>query len=196
MGSVARAWSGGRCGAGREFEGRSGRRLRGTPAPGRRVPRRLAAGEEERFRGAQPAKARASWGSPGRRVGGHDAARCQDRLRSLPKLLPWPCGSFRVYALVPPVLPVPVPPAPLPLNLPPKPLRQPLGPGLLTVMDFALMVAVLLALPKALAHWPTTAAALVAGTVWVTVVEAPRVTVMAVGAGASSHAQSPASPWV
>src|ERR1035437_9269652 len=46
------------------------------------------------------------------------------------------------------------------------------------VMDFAVMVPVLLAGPMARAHWPTTAAALVAGTVWVTVAEEPRVMVM------------------
>jgi hypothetical protein len=69
----------------------------------------------------------------------------------------------------------------LPLNLPPKPVRQPLAPGLLIVMDFAVIAPMLLAGPTALAHWPTTAAALVAGTVWVTVAETGRVTVMVGG---------------
>ena len=59
-------------------------------------------------------------------------------------------------------------------------------------MDFALMVPTLSVVPMALAHWPTTAAALVAGTIWVTVAEAPRVTVMAVGAAGVA---SPTGRW-
>src|SRR5450631_1365353 len=62
-------------------------------------------------------------------------------------------------------------------------MRQPLGPGVLMVIVLAVMVPVLSAGPMALAHWPTTAAALVAGTVSVIVAEVPRVTVMVVGLG-------------
>ena len=71
--------------------------------------------------------------------------------------------------------------APLKLPLPPRPARQPLAPGALMVMDCAVMAPTLLAGPMALAHWPTTAAALVAGTVWVTAAEALMVTVMVLG---------------
>lgn len=59
-------------------------------------------------------------------------------------------------------------------------------------MDFALMAPTLLAVPMAIAHLPTTAAALVAGTVAVTVAEAGRVTVMVVGAGGVVE---PAALW-
>src|SRR5664280_3840035 len=60
------------------------------------------------------------------------------------------------------------------------------------VMDFAVMAPTLLAEPMAVAHWPTTAAALVAETVWVTVAEAPRVTVMVLGlAGAVVEPAAP-----
>src|ERR1035437_9048845 len=48
-------------------------------------------------------------------------------------------------------------------------------------MDFAVMVPTLLAGPMARAHRPTTAAALVAVTVWVTAADGPRVIVMVVG---------------
>jgi hypothetical protein len=51
-------------------------------------------------------------------------------------------------------------------------------------MDFAVIAPVLLAGPIAVAHLPTTAAALVAATVWVTVAEAGRVTVMVLAVGA------------
>jgi hypothetical protein len=90
--------------------------------------------------------------------------------------------------LGPAAFPVELAPVPRPPK-PPKPVLQPLGPGLLMVMDFAVMVPVLLAGPMARAHWPTTAAALVAGTVWVTVAEEPRVMVMVLGlAGAPEPA--------
>jgi len=82
--------------------------------------------------------------------------------------------------------------APVKLPLPPKPVRQPLGPGVLIVMDFAVMAPVLSAGPMALAHWPTTAAALVAGTVWVTVAEAGRVTVMVLGLAGVAEPPAPA----
>ena len=67
---------------------------------------------------------------------------------------------------------------------PPKPALQPVGPAVLMVMDFAVIAPVLLAEPIAVAHLPTTAAALVAPTVWVTVAEAGRVTVMVLALGA------------
>jgi hypothetical protein len=60
-------------------------------------------------------------------------------------------------------------------------------------MDFAVMAPVLSAGPIALAHWPTTAAALVAGTVWVTVAEAGRVTVMVLVLGLAGVAEPPAA---
>src|ERR1019366_7586416 len=67
-----------------------------------------------------------------------------------------------------------------------------LGPGVLIVMDFALMAPTLLAVPMAIAHFPTTAAALVAATVWVMMAEAGRVTVMVVGA---AGVVEPAALW-
>jgi hypothetical protein len=59
-------------------------------------------------------------------------------------------------------------------------------------MDFALMAPALLAVPMAIAHLPTTAAALVAATVWVTVAEAGKVMLMVVGAGGVAE---PAALW-
>ena len=59
------------------------------------------------------------------------------------------------------------------------------------VMDFAVMAPTLLAVPMAVAHWPTTAAALVAETVWVTAAEAARVTVMVLGLAAVVEPAAP-----
>src|ERR1035437_2473054 len=91
-----------------------------------------------------------------------------------------PYGPCPAQALDP-VLPVELAPAPAPVPLPPKPALQPVGPGLLMVMDFAVMVPVLSAGAMGLAHWPTPAAALGAGTVWVTAAVELRVTVMVLG---------------
>ena len=60
----------------------------------------------------------------------------------------------------------PAPPVPPPLPpKPPKPALQPVGPGVLIMMEFAVIAPALLAWPMAVAHLPTTAVALVAATV-------------------------------
>jgi len=63
------------------------------------------------------------------------------------------------------------------------PLRQPLALGVLIVMAVAAMSPRSFALPTAVAHRPTTTAALVATTVRVTVVVEPSVTVIVVAVG-------------
>ena len=80
-----------------------------------------------------------------------------------------------------------------PLTLPPlpTPALQPLAPAVLIVMDFAVMAPTLLAVPMAVAHLPTTAAALVAATVWVTAAEVARVTVMMLGLAAVAEPATP-----
>jgi hypothetical protein len=66
-----------------------------------------------------------------------------------------------------------------------------LAPAGLIVMDFAVMAPTLLAGPTAVAHWPTTAAALVAAMVWVTAAEVARVTVMVLGLAALVEPAAP-----
>jgi hypothetical protein len=62
----------------------------------------------------------------------------------------------------------------------------------LIVMDFALTTPTLLAVPMAIAHLPTTAAALVAATVWVRVAEAGKVIVMVLGLAGAVEPGAPA----